>query len=177
MPRMPENGARIVLRSMVARISPTRASVCLLFGHRPVVFRLRDRRARSAGPASARSSGEPGRAALRRAASCARSCRVSSCARTSPLADRLAGIERDAIDDAGQIGADGDALDRGHRADRASVAGQSSCCATMVVTASGGGWKDAPCAMAVWIWRNFTKPRAADEQRPSPPASGSSVLP
>ena len=26
MPRMPENGARIVLRSMVARISPTRAS-------------------------------------------------------------------------------------------------------------------------------------------------------
>ena len=30
----------------------------------------------------------------------------------------------------------------------------------MVVTASGGGWKDEPCAMAVWIWRNFTKPRA-----------------
>ena len=28
MPRTPENGARIVLRSMVARISPTLASVC-----------------------------------------------------------------------------------------------------------------------------------------------------
>ena len=30
-----------------------------------------------------------------------------------------------------------------------SVDGQSSCCATMVVTASGGGWKAAPSAIAV----------------------------
>jgi len=29
-----------------------------------------------------------------------------------------------------------------------SVAGHASCCATMVVTASGGGWNAAPCAIA-----------------------------
>ena len=29
MPRTPENGARMILRSIVARISPTRASACL----------------------------------------------------------------------------------------------------------------------------------------------------
>ena len=28
------------------------------------------------------------------------------------------------------------------------------------MTASGGGWNDAPWAMAVWIWLNLTKPRA-----------------
>src|SRR5262249_13199614 len=37
----------------------------------------------------------------------------------------------------------------------------SSCAATMVVTASGGILNAAPCAIAVWICRNFTKPRAA----------------
>ena len=42
-----------------------------------------------------------------------------------------------------------------------SVAGHSACCATMVVTASGGGWNAAPWAMAVWICWNFTKPRPA----------------
>ena len=30
MPRTPENGARIVLRAMVARISPTLASSCVI---------------------------------------------------------------------------------------------------------------------------------------------------
>ena len=30
-----------------------------------------------------------------------------------------------------------------------SVSGHSTCCATIVVTASGGGWNDAPCAIAV----------------------------
>src|SRR5687768_11691974 len=42
-----------------------------------------------------------------------------------------------------------------------NVAGHSSCCATTVVTASGGGWKAAPCAMAVWICWNLTKPSPA----------------
>ena len=31
---------------------------------------------------------------------------------------------------------------------------------TTVVTASGGGWKDDACAMAVWICRNLMKPMA-----------------
>src|SRR5215475_8269781 len=43
----------------------------------------------------------------------------------------------------------------------ARVDGQSSRVATMVVTASGGGWNAAPCAMAVSICLNFTNPRAA----------------
>src|SRR5688500_6785645 len=42
-----------------------------------------------------------------------------------------------------------------------NVAGHSSCCATTGVTASGGGWKAAPCAMAVWICWNLTKPSPA----------------
>ena len=46
-----------------------------------------------------------------------------------------------------------------------SVAGHVSCCATMVVTASGGGWNAAPCAIAVWICWNFTNPRRRDEQQ------------
>ena len=44
-----------------------------------------------------------------------------------------------------------------------NVAGHSSCSATMVVTASGGGWNAAPCAIAVWICWNFTKPKRRDE--------------
>ena len=37
------------------------------------------------------------------------------------------------------------------------LACQLSSCATTVVTASGGGTKDEPCAMATWIWRYLTK--------------------
>src|SRR5436190_6043899 len=40
------------------------------------------------------------------------------------------------------------------------VDGHWSCAATMVVTASGGGWYAAPWAMAVSICLNFTKPNA-----------------
>ena len=53
------------------------------------------------------------------AASCARSCRVSSCGEHVALADRLAGLERDPLDDARQVGAHRDALHGGHRADGA----------------------------------------------------------
>src|SRR2546426_2217099 len=42
-----------------------------------------------------------------------------------------------------------------------SAAGQCSSRATIVVTASGGGRQDIPCAMAVRICRNFTKPIAS----------------
>src|SRR5688572_19931756 len=42
-----------------------------------------------------------------------------------------------------------------------SVDGQTSCFATTVVTDSGGGWNEAPCALADLIWRIFTAPRAA----------------
>jgi hypothetical protein len=38
------------------------------------------------------------------------------------------------------------------------LAGHSSCRATVVVTASGGGWKEAAMAMPAWIWRNLTVP-------------------
>ncbi len=41
MPRTPENGARMVLRSMVARISPTLAFRLLELGRGAVVVRLR----------------------------------------------------------------------------------------------------------------------------------------
>src|ERR1041385_6802673 len=41
-----------------------------------------------------------------------------------------------------------------------NVDGHCSCAATMVVTASGGGWNAAPWAMVVWICLNFTKPSA-----------------
>src|SRR5206468_4925456 len=41
-----------------------------------------------------------------------------------------------------------------------SVAGHTSCRATRVVTASGGGWNDAAWAAAPWIWWNFTEPMA-----------------
>ena len=40
-----------------------------------------------------------------------------------------------------------------------TLEGQRSRRATIVVTASGGGCHDAPCAMAVRICWNFTKPR------------------
>jgi hypothetical protein len=39
------------------------------------------------------------------------------------------------------------------------VSGHSCSSATTVVTASGGGWNDAPCAMAALIWKNFVAPR------------------
>ena len=40
-----------------------------------------------------------------------------------------------------------------------SVSGHGSARATIVVTASGGGWKAAACATAVWICWNLTAPR------------------
>src|SRR5262245_56195637 len=39
-------------------------------------------------------------------------------------------------------------------------AGQRASPATTVVTASGGGCQLAPCAIAAWIWKNFTAPIA-----------------
>ena len=38
---------------------------------------------------------------------------------------------------------------------------QCSTCATVVVTASGGGCQEAPCAIAALIWKNFTVPMQA----------------
>ena len=55
-----------------------------------------------------------------------------------------------------------------------SDAGQSSWRATMVVTASGGGWKDAACAAAVWICRNFSVPSTATSA--AMPASMMNIL-
>ena len=43
----------------------------------------------------------------------------------------------------------------------ASVSGHSSGCATIVVTASGGGWKPAAWAAAAWNCWNFKKPSTA----------------
>ncbi len=118
MPRIPENGARIVFRAIVARISPTLASVCLLLGRRPVVIRSRDRAfvhqplhpvEVQAGQIARGLDGGQLRLLLPRV----------ELHEHVPLANRPAGLERDAIDDARQIGADGDALNGGHRADGA----------------------------------------------------------
>ena len=117
MPRIPENGARIVFRSIVARISPTRASVCFCsavarsysareitrsFSRPCIRSKLRRARSRSASTA----------------ASCACSCRVSSWTSTSP--SRTDWPDSNAMRSTmpGQVGAHGDALDGGHRADR-----------------------------------------------------------
>ena len=119
---MPENGARIVLRSMVARISRIRASACLC--------------AAAAVSNSARETASCStrlfiRSKVRRdssscasaAASCACSCLVSSWTRTSPSLDRPSRVERDPFDDAGQVGADGDALNGLDGADRVEGGG------------------------------------------------------
>ena len=117
MPSTPENGARIVLRSIVARISPTCASACLCSAAAAsnsaretaslldqALHALEVQRARSRCASAA--------------ASCACSCRVSSCDQHVALLDRLARLEGDPVDDAGQVGADGHALHGRDRADR-----------------------------------------------------------
>src|SRR6266851_4790948 len=75
------------------------------------------------------------------AASCARSWRVSSCARTVP-ARTVTPATATTVPMA------------------LKFAGHCSWRTTIVVTASGGGRKDECCAMAVLTWRYFTAPMA-----------------
>ena len=119
MPRMPENGARIVLRSIAARISPTRASVCRLLGRRAVELGLRDDALvqQALHPLEVQRARDRAAPRRRPAAPAPAACRAATS--TSPARTARARIERDALDDARQIGADRDALHRGHRADGA----------------------------------------------------------
>ena len=161
---MPENGARIVFRSIAARISPTRASVCRLLGRRPIELGLRDDALVRAGPASGRSSGRASSRCASTAASCARSCRVSSCTSTSP--SRTDCPESNAIRSTvpGQIGADRHALHRRHRADGLERRRPLFLRRDDRRHGFGRRLKAAPCAIAVWICLNFTKPERRDER-------------
>src|SRR5215470_16234039 len=160
MPSTPENGARIVFRSIAALISPT-----LAFAWRSSAVALSN-----SARETTRSSSRPWmrskftRARSRcasAAASCARSCRVSWTARTSP--SRTASPDSNAIRSTtpGRSALTVTPRTAATVPMAVSVDGHSSRAATIVVTASGGGWYAAPCAIMVWICLTFTKPRAA----------------
>ena len=118
IPSTPENGARICLRSIVAWISPTRASACLCsalarsYSASATIFCSTRPRALS------RLSRARSRWATA-AASCARSCRVSSRTSTSPCAHGPSRVEQDRVDDPRQVGAHRHAARRRDRADGA----------------------------------------------------------
>jgi len=70
--------------------------------------------------------------------------------------------ERDLRYDSRLVRAERDALHRGKRLPTASSElDHSACCATTVVTASGGGWYPLFPAIAAEIWRYLTKPSIA----------------
>ncbi len=131
-------GARICLRSMVARISPTRASACSC----SALARSSSAWARMPWPTSPRTRSRLSRARSRcdsAAASWARSWRVSSRTSTCPS---LTGRPDSKLIDATTPGRS--ALTVTPRTActvpiAARVAGHSSCRAWIVVTASGGG--------------------------------------
>ncbi len=169
IPRTPVKGARICLRSMVARISPTRASACLS----SALTRSSSAWARIPCSTSPRTRSRLRRARSRcasAAASWARSCRVSRRTRISP--------SRTGRPDSNPI----DSTTPGRSALTVTprtawtvpmaprVAGHSRRAALMVVTASGGGWKDDAWAAEAWICRIFTAPRT-----PTPPATAMST--
>ena len=138
MPSMPENGARIVFRWITARISATRASVC----RNSAVARSNSAReiTRSLSSPCMRSKVE--RASSRwasMAASCACSCRVSSTASTSPARTACPDSKRIRSTVPGRSALTVTPCTAAIVPMTFSVAGHSSCCATMVVTASGGG--------------------------------------
>ena len=94
------------------------------------------------------------------------------------FANRLAGLERDPIDGARQIGGDGHALHRRHRADRAQRRRPAPPRrATIVVTASGGGWKRRRLADRGLNLPELHEARAPRRSPASPPASQSFVSP
>ena len=118
MPRIPENGARIVFRCDRGADLSDLGLRLLLLGRRPVVLRLRDDALvqQALHPVEV----EPRQLALRLDGGQLRLLlpRVEL-GQHLPLANRSAGLERDAIDDARQVGAHGHALNGGHRADGA----------------------------------------------------------
>ena len=117
MPRTPENGAWMVLRSIVARISLSLASACFSEAAARVVLGARDRVLLD----------QPLHPLVVEARELELRFRASQLRLLLPrvelhqdvtLLDGLARVERDPIDDAGQIGTDRDALNRRNRPDR-----------------------------------------------------------
>ena len=147
MPRTPENGARMIFRWMVACDLANPRLTLPLFGRGAIVL----------GPGNHPLVQQPLQAvevqvrqiALRLGRSQLRLLLSGiEDGQHVALADRLAGFEGDAGDHAGKVGADGHAPHGGDRADRRQRRRPVRLLATIVVTASGGGWNAAPCAIA-----------------------------
>ena len=152
-------GARIVLRSMVARSSPTFASAALKFAS-----------------AVSRSAWEPISVSTRRfwrsresrvssswasaAASCARSCFMSSSTRTSPARTCCPDSKEIFSTIPGRSALTTTPWTAVTVPIAESVVGHCSAFATTVVTASGGGWYDFCWAMPFLIWPYLTAPIA-----------------
>ena len=165
MPRTPENGARIVLRSIVAWISPTLRLGLLLRRRGLVAVGLGGdallAQARHAVEAAASSA----RAAPAAAASCACSCRVSSWTSTSPLRTVLPDSNSICSHDARQVRAHRHAVDGGDRADR----GQGRRPVLLLRDDRRDRLRrrlEGRVLIAVLIWPYFTAPMAAMKTAP-----------
>ena len=156
---MPPNGARIVLRAIVALISPIFACACLSSA--------------SALSQSAWATIPVWRNPVMRstvslasslcawaAASCAASCRVSSWTSKSPWRTVLPDSNEIFSTTPGRSEVTTTPCTAATLPIADSVAAQSCFFATTVVTASGGIWKLACCAMPFLIWPYFTAPIA-----------------
>jgi hypothetical protein len=158
MPRTPENGARIVLRSIVARISAMRASAWRW----PA-----DAASNSARETASCCTSPCIRSKLTRASSscdsapanCACSWRVSSCTRMSPFCTALPESNAMRATTPGRSALTVTPCTAAMVPIAFSVDGHSSCAATIVVTASGGGCIAANSPAIAWNCLNFKKPR------------------
>ena len=148
----------MVFRAMVARISPTCASVAFCCA----VALSYSVRAMTPSSTSCFMRAKLMCARSRWAsiaASWARSCRVSSSTSTSPAFTALPESKAMRATVPGRSALTVTPCTAAAVPMTFRVAGHFSCFATIVVTAVGGGWKPAPCATAVLICLNFTKPR------------------
>ena len=108
MPRTPEKGARISFRSIVARISPTRASACLCSALGAIELGLGEDPLRHEAANALQVHGRQVALGLGRGELRPLLPRVEAHQHLA-LSDRLAGLEEDRLDDAGQVRAHGDA--------------------------------------------------------------------
>ena len=158
---MPEKGARIVLRAIVARISPTRGPALRVLRRGLVVVRLRDdpllarrpliRSKLIAGELPLRLGGGQLRLLLTRV----------ELHEHRALPHGLPGLEvrsRSTIPGRSALTVTPCTAATVPMAVR--FAGHCSCRATIVVTASGGGWNEECWAIAFLTWPYFTAPMA-----------------
>ena len=122
MPSVPENGARIVLRSMVARISRILASACLCAGCRRVELGARDRVLLDQALHPFEHQPRQLQLRFRSRELCLLLLRVQLDEDVAAI-HRPPRVERDPFDDAGEVGADGHALNGLDRADRVEAGG------------------------------------------------------